>query len=160
MDFCSYYNSPIGTLTLVSDGFTLTGLWMENQNHPEAFHHPELPLFQTVTAWLDGYFAGKNPPVESLPLSPAGTEFQHRVWDILLTIPYGRTLTYGEIAGMLDPSMSPQAVGGAVSRNPVSIIIPCHRVVGANRKLTGYAGGLERKKWLLHHEGWLKEDEK
>jgi len=159
MVFCTQYPSPIGLLTLASDGENLTGLWMEGQPLPTEMLQRDLPVFHAAKAWLDAYFRGENPTIDYLPLSPAGTPFQHRVWDILLTVPYGEPITYGEIARKLGIRMSPQAVGGAVGRNPISIIIPCHRCVGARRKLTGYAGGLERKVWLLHHEGWLKEDE-
>lgn len=159
MVYYTQYPSPIGILTLTSDGEHLTGLWMEGQSQPTEMIPGDFPLFQIARAWLDAYFRGENPAIDHLPLSPVGTAFQHRVWEILLTVPYGETITYGQIAAMLDSSMAPQAVGGAVGRNPIGIIIPCHRCVGANRKLTGYAGGLTRKKWLLQHEGWLKEDE-
>ena len=106
----------------------------------------------------DRYFAGEKPSPLELPLAPAGTPFQRAVWEQLEQIPYGATTTYGAIAQTLAramgrPSLSPQAVGSAVGRNPISIVIPCHRVVGADSSLTGYAGGLERKKWLLQHEG-------
>ena len=105
-----------------------------------------------LALWLDEYFRGNIPNPNILPLSPAGTSFQRKVWDLLLTIPYGETTTYGTIAKTISLSMSAQAIGGAVSRNPISIIIPCHRCLGANGRLTGYAGGLSNKKWLLHHE--------
>lgn len=115
------------------------------------------PLTQAVT-WLDAYFAGEKPSSKDLPINPKGTAFQKLVWNELLKIPYGKTTTYGQIAAKLaqqlgKPRMSAQAVGGAVGRNPISIIVPCHRVLGANGALTGYAGGVERKKWLLAHEG-------
>ena len=109
--------------------------------------------------WLDSYFSG-DPAEVTFPLNPHGTAFQKQVWEILLTIPYGKTTTYGAIAREMArragrEKMSAQAVGQAVGKNPISILIPCHRVVGVNGKLTGYAGGLDRKEWLLRHEGWL-----
>jgi methylated-DNA-[protein]-cysteine S-methyltransferase len=110
-----------------------------------------LPFFDVVRHWLDDYFAGKHREIDFL-LSPAGTDFQRKVWEILLSISYGETTTYGAIAKQLGEKMSAQAVGQAVGRNPISIIIPCHRCVGAKGQLTGYAGGLDQKKWLLTHE--------
>ena len=147
------YRSPIGPLLLVSDGTALTGLWMQRQNMDTEnwIQQDDLPIFTDVRNWLDAYFAG-HPRQIGFPLSPAGTEFQHRVWEILLTIPYGETTTYGAIAGQLGEKMSAQAVGQAVGKNPIGIIIPCHRVVGVKGQLTGYAGGIENKKWLLRHE--------
>ena len=152
--FCTIHPSPLGKLTLTSDGEALTGLWMDTQNLPKAeyIRRDDLPVFQQAKKWLDAYFLGNAPAPDTLPLSPAGTAFQQQVWQILLTIPYGETTTYGAIAKMLSPTMSAQAVGGAVGRNPIGIIIPCHRVVGANGGLTGYAGGLDNKQWLLCHE--------
>lgn len=152
--FFTTCSSPIGTLTLTSDGRALTGLWMPTQPLPTAEYilQDDLRVFQQAKHWLGDYFLGNNPNPKVLPLSPAGTVFQHQVWDILLTIPYGETTTYGAIAKTISPTMSAQAVGGAVGRNPISIIIPCHRVIGANGELTGYAGGLRNKKWLLRHE--------
>lgn len=148
------YDSPVGTLLLCSDGETLGGLYLSGEREETDFgvRRDDLPLFDRVRYWLDGYFAG-HPGQIDFSLLPQGTPFQKRVWDILLTIPYGQTTTYGAIAGMLSPQMSAQAVGQAVGKNPISIIIPCHRVIGAGGKLTGYAGGLENKKWLLTHEG-------
>lgn len=153
MTFFTHYLSPIGPLLLVSDGSALTGLWMptEHFSTEHCIQRDDLPLFQDVQVWLDGYFQGK-PAEFSFPLSPAGTPFQKRVWEILLTIPYGQTTSYGAIAKDLSPGMSAQAVGQAVGRNPISIIIPCHRVVGTKGQLTGYAGGLPIKTWLLRHE--------
>lgn len=152
--FFTIYPSPLGKLTLTSDGKHLTGLWMDTQSLPKAEYtrQDDLPVFQQTWKWLDHYFLGNAPAPDTLPLSPAGTSFQRRVWKILLTIPYGETTTYGAIAKSLSPTMSAQAVGGAVGRNPIGIIIPCHRCVGVNGKLTGYAGGLENKAWLLRHE--------
>ena len=139
--------SPLGPLLLTSNGTALTGLWMEAHRVTICGTRiDDLPVFSAAGAWLADYFAGRIREVD-FPLSPAGTEFQRKVWSLLLTIPYGETATYGALA-----KMSAQAVGQAVGRNPISIIIPCHRVVGAKGQLTGYAGGLENKKWLLRHE--------
>ena len=154
MEYYARYDSPVGELLLTSDGENLTGLWM-NTTAPQ---EDVLPLFDRVKQWLDDYFRGENPPVEDLPLAPEGTAFQHQVWKILLRIPSGETRAYGDIAREVTrilgkEKMSAQAVGGAVGRNPISIIIPCHRVVGAKGQLTGYAGGLDKKVWLLKHEG-------
>ncbi len=151
MLYFTRYASPIGELTLCSDGQSLTGLTMEGQAIPGEAQPQELPLFQSVRTWLDSYFQGEPLPID-FPLAPAGTAFQKRIWEMLLTIPYGETTTYGAIAEQLSATMSPQAVGSAVGRNPISIVIPCHRVVGARGELIGYAGGLKRKEWLLSHE--------
>lgn len=158
MPFSTHYHSPLGSLFLTSDGEALTGLWMQTQPIPKAEYteREDLPVFADTRRWLDDYFLGNTPDIHILPLSPAGTEFQRRVWDILLRIPYGETTTYGQIAKEISPTMSAQAVGGAVGANPISIIIPCHRVVGACGKLTGYTGGLDKKIWLLRHEEVMK----
>lgn len=158
MEYSARYDSPIGVLTLNSDGTSLTGLWMLD-SPGGTMPDDSLAVFARTRRWLDAYFRGENPLINALPLSPYGTPFQTLIWDILLTIPFGETRTYGDIAKeaakiMGKARMSSQAVGGAVSRNPISIIIPCHRVVGANHALTGYAGGLDKKLWLLRHEGW------
>lgn len=150
------YFSPLGTLYLASDGTAITGLWMENQKYfpkdSARIGDPALPVFQEAAAWLDCYFAKKPlPPLP--PLEPRGSEFQKTVWKQLLKIPYGKTTTYKEIAQALDNC--PRAVGGAVGRNPISIFIPCHRVLGSGGSLTGYAGGVEQKKFLLELEGVL-----
>lgn len=149
----THYPSPLGRLLLVSDGIALTGLWMPTEAFDTSHIEQQdgLPLFREVRRWLDAYFQGQ-PREITFPLSPAGTAFQKRVWELLLTIPYGETTSYGRIAKQLSAKMSAQAVGQAVGRNPISIIIPCHRVVGSNGQLTGYAGGLPIKKWLLDHE--------
>ena len=152
MEYFTNHPSPIGDLLLTSDGTALTGLYLPRQTKPAALlFREDLPLFSDTKDWLDRYFAG-DPTSVNFPIFPQGTEFQKQVWNILLTIPYGKTLSYGQIARQLSPSMSAQAVGGAVGRNPISIIIPCHRCVGAKGQLTGYAGGLEAKNWLLRHE--------
>lgn len=157
--FCQY-SSPIGMLTLASDGSSLTGLWMDGQkhfaqNHTDPVPQPALPIFRDTFNWLDRYFAGKPVSANELPLKPQGSPFQQQVWKMLIDIPYGHTQTYGQIAKALVAPHASQAVGAAVGRNPISIIIPCHRVLGTGGKLTGYAGGLHRKKWLLIHEGIL-----
>lgn len=153
MTYTTLYPSPLGNLLICSDGVSLTGLWMEaqNPNLSAALHCENLSIFASVRDWLDDYFAGV-PRAVDFPLSPAGTDFQRRVWALLLTIPYGETTTYGAIANQLGEKMSAQAVGQAVGKNPIGIIIPCHRCIGARGQLTGYAGGLENKKWLLRHE--------
>lgn len=160
MYFSCLYHSPLGELTLASDGEALTGLWMEGQKH-FAQHHsdptedPGLPIFTETAQWLDQYFAGNIYAPIHIPIHPAGTPFQQQVWQILSTVPPGQTITYGQIAKLLGNPGASQAVGGAVGRNPISILVPCHRVLGTDGKLTGYAGGLPRKVWLLRHEGIL-----
>ena len=155
-------DSPVGELLIVSDGTCLTGLYI--QISPEkSWRQEEIPLFGTVKAWLTDYFDGKRPDVSCLPLKLSGTSFQQRVWAYLLTIPYGRTCTYGEIGRemavqMGKKAMSAQAVGQAVGHNPISIIVPCHRCVGAGGRMTGYAWGIEKKEWLLAHEARTKEE--
>ncbi len=158
MVYFSEYASPIGRLLLLSDGNALTELRMNAPVPNEARPGETLPVLSKAEVWLSRYFRGENPAVD-FPLAPKGTAFQQTVWGILLTISSGETRTYGSIAGEVAAAlgrtaMSAQAVGGAVGRNPISIIIPCHRVIGAGGQLTGYAGGLERKLWLLRHEGW------
>ncbi len=159
-----HYASPIGELLISEMDGALSGLWMHGQKY---FPDPLLdcpredtasPLLREAAGWLDRYFAGERPPVGGLPLAPQGSGFRQEVWKLLLEIPYGQTTTYGELSRKLAARMglthmSPQAVGGAVGHNPISIIIPCHRVLGWDGRLTGYAGGLERKRWLLEHEG-------
>lgn len=151
--YYTHIPSPLGDLCLTSNGTALTGLWLptEDPKIQNMEKKPELPVFEKAAVWLSGYFAGCPGEID-FPLSPAGTAFQSRVWEILLTIPYGETTSYGCLAKQLGQKMSAQAVGQAVGRNPISIIIPCHRCVGAKGQLTGYAGGLEYKKWLLAHE--------
>lgn len=158
------YRSPLGLLTLAGSGDAVTGLWLEGQKYfgrtlPKTEISGEaLPVLELAKDWLDRYFSGKKPAVSELPLAPAGTEFQRAVWQILCEIPYGEVTTYGGIAQKMAvrmgrERMSAQAVGGAVGHNPISIIIPCHRVVGSNGSLTGYAGGIEKKIQLLEWEG-------
>lgn len=164
MYYQTHYPSPLGAITLASDGEQLTGLWFDGQKYylgtlPEPpVENGNLPVFALATAWLDRYFAGETPEPSELPLAPIGSEFRQRVWKILCDIPRGSVMTYGEIAKQVAAelgleSMSAQAVGGAVGHNPISIIIPCHRVVGTGGSLTGYAGGLNRKVKLLELEG-------
>lgn len=164
MIYSAPYLSPIGLMTLASDGQSLLGLWLEGQKYfggtlSEAMlEESKLFLFAQTKDWLDRYFAQKRPAISELPLAPTGGEFRQGVWEILCQIPYGEVMTYGDIAKLMalkmnKPQMSAQAVGGAVDHNPISIIIPCHRVVGTNGSLTGYAGGLDKKVWLLAHEG-------
>ena len=159
MDYVRIYDSPLGRITITSDGENLTGLWFEGQKHrPSSLsgHKGCPPVLQETERWLDLYFSG-NDPGFTPPLRMEGTVFQKEIWKILLTVPYGNTATYGEIANTYASAhgsgrMSAQAVGGAVSRNPISIIVPCHRVLGANGNMTGYAGGLWRKEALLKLE--------
>ena len=161
MDFTHRFNSPLGGITLASDGESLTGLWFDGQKYFAASlekEHEEksLPVFDLADEWLDLYFSGSDPGFLP-PLLMRTTEFRKTVWEILLTIPYGKTMTYGEIADRIAAGkgisrMSAQAVGGAVAHNAISLMIPCHRVVGTDGSLTGYAGGLEKKIRLLELE--------
>lgn len=158
MQYISHYRSPLGDILLAADQSCLTGLWFEGQKY-FALHldkereEKEIPVFEKTKQWLDLYFSGKEPDF-TVPLRFIGTDFQKEVWEILCSIPYGQTMTYGEIAGKLaekrgKKSMSAQAVGGAVGHNKISILVPCHRVVGSDGSLTGYAGGIEKKVKLL-----------
>ena len=155
MDFIDRYASPLGGITLASDGEALIGLWFDGQAHfgpglSERAAEGALPVFDEARRWLELYFSGREPGFTP-PVAPRGTAFQKRVWAALAEIPYGQTTTYGALAGRLGSSA--RAVGGAVGRNPVSLIVPCHRVLGAGGSLTGYAGGLDRKRALLALEG-------
>lgn len=154
MRYTHHYASPLGGILLASDGEGLTGLWFEGQKYyarglgAEA-REKDLPVFSQAARWLDTYFSGKEPD-STPPLRLIGTPFQITVWEKLLTIPYGETETYGGLARRCGLSgASARAVGSAVGRNPVSVIVPCHRVVGADGSLTGYAGGTGRKAKLL-----------
>ena len=158
MDYTQHYDSPLGGITLASDGKALTGLWFDGQEHfaetlDREHEEKALPVFSEAVRWLDLYFSGQDPGfVPELALRT--TAFRKAVWATLLTIPYGTTVTYGEIAERLHLSRgAARAVGGAVGHNAVSLIIPCHRVVGADGSLTGYAGGTDRKARLLEMEG-------
>ena len=165
MIYTTYYSSPIGKIMTASGGESIVGLWFEGQKYyggiikEEMVVKDDLPIFQKLKKWLDRYFNGKKPDIYELPLEPAGSDFQKEVWKILCQIPYGKCMTYGDIAKQIAAKMgkkniSAQAVGGAVGRNPISIIIPCHRVIGANGNLTGYAGGIDKKIALLKNEGF------
>ncbi len=168
MNYIAHYRSPIGDITLSCDGEAITGLWFDGQKHFMAtltssgkdvvwLDDARLSYFKVLRDafhWLDVYFTGLQPgPVPLLRLT--ATPFRRRVWGILRTIPYGQTITYGQIARQLG-TRSFQAVGGAVGHNPISLFIPCHRVIGANGDLTGYDAGLERKRWLLELERGVK----
>lgn len=150
MVFEAPYSSPIGTLTMVSDGTSLTKLRFTRSFTEASNQSQDLPVFMETRRWLDRYFSGTNPKTLP-PLKPQGTVFQQKVWQELLKIPYGETTTYGTIAQRLN-CRSAQAIGQAVHRNPIAIIIPCHRVIGADGSLTGYASGLEIKQKLLQIE--------
>jgi len=160
------YASPVGELTLCARGDALAGLWLEGQKYFGASVSGEMvpgdaPVLDLARRWLDRYFAGERPSPGELPLAPEGTPFRRLVWGLLTEIPYGQTVSYGQLARQAAeqlgrPSMSARAVGSAAGRNPISIIIPCHRLVGADGSLTGYAGGVDKKRWLLRHEGGLK----
>ena len=155
--FYGEMDSPLGKILLESDGDFLTGARIGAQPLAGALFRDDLPVFAQAKDWLQAYFAGLPRPVGELPLKPEGTPFQQMVWEYLSTVPWGQTCTYGQIAREIAPKlgrekMSSQAVGQAVGRNPIWIIIPCHRCVGAGGKLTGYAGGLDKKAWLLRHE--------
>ena len=161
MPYTAHYKSPLGDILLAADDMGLTGLWFEGEKYYARHLAREHEMRRTAVheqtaAWLDVYFSGEEPNFTP-PLHPIGSAFRQEVWQILLQIPYGQTTTYGEIAGQLAEKhgmdhMSAQAVGGAVGHNEVSIIIPCHRVVGANGSLTGYAGGIDKKVRLLELE--------
>lgn len=152
--YAAHYDSPLGGMTMLSDGKALTALWFDGTRQDFCYTEgsvAKIPVFDETTRWLDLYFSGKKPDFTPL-LAPQGTAFRERVWEKLLTIPYGETVSYGDIAKRFSSKMSAQAVGGAVGHNPIGIIIPCHRVVGADGSLTGYGGGLERKRWMLELE--------
>lgn len=161
MIYTSKYTSPLGGILLAADEVGLRGLWFDGQKYfardlPDERTERETPVLSEAKRWLDLYF-GEQEPDFLPPLHPVGTPFRQAVWEILLRIPYGKTVTYGEISKQLAEKMglermSAQAVGGAVGHNKISIIIPCHRVVGSNGSLTGYAGGIDRKIKLLELE--------
>lgn len=182
MYYSREYKSPLGKLTLVCDQDKkyIVGLWIEDQKYfagglegdqivstkspkgGKSSNH-SLDILDEAVSWLDRYFSGQRPPIGDLKLRPEGTDFRQEVWSILMDIPYGQVTTYADIASQVAKklgrkSMSAQAVGGAVGHNPISIIIPCHRVIGSRGSLIGYAGGMDRKTWLLNHEGIKIED--
>ena len=151
------YDSPIGTLLLTCREDGLTGLWMNRLPPEDGCRREDHPIFLEAKLWLDRYFRGEAPPV-TVPLGPEGTPFRQQVWQLLQAIPYGESRSYGDLARQMaailgNENMSAQAIGQAVGSNPISIFIPCHRVVGARGQLTGYAGGIHNKIWLLRHEG-------
>lgn len=160
MRYLSSYQSPLGEIVLFASDEGLSGLWFMGQKYftrQKEHIYQEIPLFADVKRWLDVYFSGKEPNV-TLPLHFRGSPFQNEVWEILCQIPYGKTTTYGQIAKQIAAKrglskMSAQAIGGAVGRNEISILVPCHRVIGANGNLTGYAGGIDKKIALLQLEG-------
>lgn len=160
MKYITKYLSPCGDILLAADQSGLTGLWFEGQKYFAAgldaeHEEKEIPVLKQAKIWLDIYFSGKEPDL-SVPLHFTGTDFQNKIWEILCTIPYGETRTYGEIADQFmkkhGHKTSPRAVGSAVGHNRISIIVPCHRILGAGGDLTGYAGGIDRKKLLLELE--------
>lgn len=164
MTYTTWLESPLGALLLAARGGALVGVWMEGQKYFPDLSGEEVkdgafePVLAEARRWLEAYFAGDRPEINELALAPEGSGFRWSVWRRLCEIPYGEVVSYGELARELarergSESFSAQAVGGAVGHNPISIIIPCHRVVGAGGNLTGYAGGVERKLWLLRHEG-------
>ena len=163
MLYSTRYESPLGSCLIVADEQNLVGLWLEGQKYyypsDETLQEDDNNIVLKKTKlWLEHYFAGCNPSISEIPLNPIGSDFRQDVWEILKTIPYGEVMTYGDIAKMIakkhnKDKMSAQAVGGAVGHNPISIIVPCHRVIGRNGNLTGYAGGIQKKIWLLQHEG-------
>ena len=159
-----FYPSCLGILTVAGDESHITGLWLAGQKYFQstltgpALPDPGIPVLAQARSWLDRYFSGKRPSPAELPLLPQGTAFRKLVWKELCSIPYGQVTTYALLAGRMatllqKKSMSAQAIGGAVGHNPISIIIPCHRVVGTDNSLTGYAGGIENKIRLLQREG-------
>ena len=164
MDYRFHLDSPLGGITLASNGEALTGLWFDGQKHFGAglsgrAAEQALPIFEETERWLRIYFEGHEPDFTP-DLRPAGSPFQQEVWELLRQIPYGETVSYGALAARIAQRrglarFSAQAVGGAVGRNPISILIPCHRVLGADGSLTGYAGGVEKKAALLRLEGFL-----
>ena len=164
MLFTATHPSPLGELTLACREDALVGLWFTRQEFLTATagdaveENPGVPLLRLARGWLDAYFAGRRPAPGAVPLAPVGTPFRQLVWKLLRAIPYGECVTYGDIAretasALGKEHMSSRAVGGAVGHNPLSIIIPCHRVVGTGGNLTGYGGGIDRKIRLLELEG-------
>ncbi len=161
MDYIHHYQSPIGSITMASDGDALIGLWLDGQKYFADTRTPkpqekDLPIFKLTDQWLDIYFSGKAPDFTP-KIKMKTTPFRKMVWEIMLKIPFGQTMTYGQIATQIArqkglKQMSAQAVGGAVGHNSISLIIPCHRVIGTNGQLTGYAGGLDKKTKLLQLE--------
>lgn len=163
MYYTSEYISPLGKIILAADGDGLCGLWFEGQKYfcatidQNTIVKDDIDIFIKTKQWLDDYFDGKKPSIKSLTLSPKGSPFRQKVWQVLCEIPYGEVVTYSDISQKLGVNCA-QAVGNAVGHNPISVIIPCHRVVGKNSSFTGYAGGIEKKKFLLELEGFNTEN--
>jgi len=153
------FESPIGELLLTASDSALTGVWFPGKGEVTCApandgRGPANAVLARACEQLAEYFAGTRTTF-AVPLEPAGTPFQRRVWEALRAIPYGATLSYSELARRLGDVRATRAVGAANGRNPIPIVVPCHRVVGADGSLTGFGGGLDRKRWLLEHEGAL-----
>lgn len=153
----THCESPLGRLLLAACGEKLSGVWFDGQPHlPDMTTWstaPAHPVLQQAQTQLNDYFAGRLTHFD-LPLDlSSGTEFQQQVWRALLTIPFGSTCSYGALSATIGKPGAVRAVGGAIGRNPLGIVIPCHRVIGANGALTGYTGGLQHKVTLLQLEG-------
>ena len=164
MYFYEFYDSPVGRLTVASDETGMIGLWLAHQRfymdvlQGRECEEKETDIIRLAKMWLDRYFAGEKPEIRELPIKFIGSNFRVSVWQMLTEIPYGKVITYGDLAKKITAkkgikAMSAQAVGGAVGKNPISIIVPCHRVIGANGNLTGYSGGINTKIKLLEFEG-------
>ena len=167
MIYTTNYKSPVGNLLLASKDNKLIGVWIEGQKYylsnlkDEIKQSEDDKILRETKIWLDRYFNKEKPHIKELELNPMGSDFRQEVWKILCDIPYGKVITYNDIAKQIAHNrrikkMSAQAVGGAVGHNPISIIIPCHRVVGTNGSLTGYAGGIDKKIYLRYHQAWSK----
>lgn len=154
MEYFCFLNSPIGELTLVSNGKSLVELIFGKVEKEGLTNNENLEIFKQTKNWLSRYFNGEKPVSSELNLEPFGSPFRKKVWEALLKIPYGKTKSYKEISEIVSPNkkMAARAVGAAISKNPIPIIIPCHRVIGSNGKLTGFSGGIEKKIFLLNHE--------
>lgn len=158
------YNSPVGKLTIASNEKNVVGLWLDGQKYymevleDKEYQEKETEVIKLAEKWLDKYFNNEKPEIDELPIEFIGSDFRKQIWKILSKIPYGKVITYGDIAKQIAKrkgirTMSAQAVGGAIAHNPISVIVPCHRVVGANGSLTGYSGGVKVKIKLLEFEG-------
>lgn len=166
----TYYASPIGQIFILTDAYALLGLWLENQKYfgagydLEQAQQGETEVSRRVSAWLDAYFKGENPATDEIPLAPQVTEFRSKVLTVLRKVHYGETATYSDILRELQAEYgkigSARAVGGAIGHNPISLLIPCHRIVGSDGKLTGYAGGLDKKAFLLKLEAGRRQQDK
>lgn len=153
--------APIGRLIVASDGVAITGVWMANADPDDVTWGDRLghdALLAQARDELVAYFDGRLRTF-TLPLAPNGTDFQRRVWQALRAIPFGTTISYAALARRVNSSAAVRAVGAANGRNPIPIIVPCHRVIGSDGSLTGFGGGLDRKRWLLRHEGALQGEQ-